>query len=63
MKDKADGMKWYKFLLFIPLFVIMIPCFIVIHIKNCVAKIKSKKISSQIAIASCNSFQKGNKSK
>ena len=39
------GMKWYKFLLFIPLFVIMIPYFIVLHIKNRVAKNKRKKIS------------------
>ena len=45
MKDKADGMKWYQFLLFIPLFVIMIPYFIVLHIKNRIAKNKSKKIS------------------
>ena len=45
MNDKTDGMKWYKFLLFIPLFVIMIPYFIVLHIKNRNAKRKSKRIT------------------
>lgn len=45
MKDKADGMKWYEVLLFIPLFVIMIPYFIVLHINNRIAKHKSKRIT------------------
>lgn len=45
MKDKSDGMKWYEVLLFIPLFVIMIPYFIVLHIKNRIAKHKSKRIT------------------
>ena len=59
MKDKADGMKWYKLLLFIPLFVIMIPYFIVLHIKNRVAKYKRKKISltnSQVVAAESSSL-------
>ena len=59
MKDKADGMKWYKFLLFIPLFAIMIPYFIVLHIKNRVAKNKRKKISltnSQVVAAESSSL-------
>lgn len=45
MKDKSNGMKWYEVLLFIPLFVIMIPYFIVLHIKNRNAKRKSKRIT------------------
>lgn len=33
MNDKTDGMKWYNVLLFIPLFIIMIPCFVVVYIR------------------------------
>ena len=45
MNDKTDGMKWYNVPLFIPLFIIMIPCFVVVFIKDRIAKNKSKKIT------------------
>ena len=47
MKGKADRMKWYKAVLFILLFVLMIPCLIVLFIKDRVAKDKRKKIATK----------------
>ena len=47
MKCKADRMTWYKAVLFILLFVLMIPCLIVLFIKDRVAKDKRKKIATK----------------
>lgn len=47
MKDKSDGMKWYKAVLFILLFVLMIPYLIVLFIKDRVAKNKRKKFAAK----------------
>ena len=47
MKGKADRMKWYKAVLFILLFVLMIPYLIVLFIKDRVAKDKRKKIATK----------------
>ena len=47
MKDKTDGTKWCNVLLFIPLFIIMMPYFVVVFIKNCIVKKKSKRVTSK----------------
>jgi len=47
MKGKADRMKWYKAVLFILLFVLMIPYLIVLFIKDRVVKNKRKKIAAK----------------
>ena len=47
MKGKADRMKWYKAVLFILLFVLMIPDLIVLFIKERVAKNKRKKTATK----------------
>lgn len=45
MTDQTDGMKWYKAVLLILLFVIMIPYFIAIFVKDRVAESKRKKVT------------------